>query len=202
LKKMANLFDHLQDLIARDIHPTEQEDEIWERYGRKVAAMVIDSSGFSRATEQHGIVHFLSKLMIMRTIIQQVCQNHGSHAFRFEADNVYAIFDHPDAAISAALQVHEGIVEEKLMLTPTEPFHVCIGIGFGDMLYSETLEGYFGEEMNLASKLGEDTAKGGETLISASAFLHADRQLVESFTPHDLDIAGIAAPYHRHRFVS
>ena len=199
---MANLFDHLHDLIAQDIHPTEKEKEIWDRYGKTVAIMVIDSSGFSRATEKYGILHFLSQLMMMRKMIQQVCKTHGSHAFRFEADNVYAAFDHPDDAIRAALTIHKVIREENLMLTPSERFSVCIGVGYGEMLYSETLEGYFGEEMNLASKLGEDTAKGGETLISASAFLHADRQLVESFTPHDLDIAGIAAPYHRHRFVS
>ena len=197
---MANLFDHLHHLIAQNIHPTEKEEEIWDRYGKTVAVMVIDSSGFSRATEKHGILHFLSQLMMMRNMIQQVCEANGSHAFRFEADNVYAAFDHPNDAICTALRIHEVIHEENLMLTPSERFSVCIGVGFGEMLYSETLEGYFGEEMNTASKLGEDTACGGETLITEAAFQHADDDLVESFTPRHLELAGIEARYHLHLF--
>jgi class 3 adenylate cyclase len=197
---MTNLFDHLHDLISRQIHPTDHEEEIWDRYGKKVAVMVIDSSGFSRVTEQHGIVHFLSQLMMMRKLIRKVCGKYHHHAFRFEADNVYAVFDHPDEAVHAALRIHEVIHEKKLMLTPDEPFRVCIGIGFGDCLYSETMEGYFGEEMNLASKLGEDTAVAGETLITEAVYEHADEGLVESFTPRRLKIAGIEAPCHSYVF--
>lgn len=197
---MPNLFDHLQDLISRNIHPTEREAEIWARYGSKVAAMVIDSSGFSRVTEQHGIVHFLSQLMLMRNTIRDICDGYHCHAFRFEADNVYAIFDHPDDAVHAAQRIHEVIHEKEIMLTPDEPFRVCIGVGYGDMLYSETLEGYFGEEMNLASKLGEDTAAPGETLVTQAVFEHADSRLLKGFTARTLRIAGIEATCHGFRF--
>lgn len=197
---MKNLFDHLHDLIEEKIHPTEQEDQIWDRYGKRVAVMVIDSSGFSRVTEQHGIVHFLSQLMMMRKLIKGVCRQYHHHAFRFEADNVYAVFDHPDDAVHAALRIHEVIHEKGLMLTPDEPFRVCIGIGYGDCLYSETMEGYFGEEMNLASKLGEDTAIGGETLITEAVYESTDENLVEGFTPRHLQIAGIEAPCHSYVF--
>jgi class 3 adenylate cyclase len=197
---MTNLFDHLQNLISRDIHPTEREAEIWERYGSTVAAMVIDSSGFSRVTEQHGIVHFLSQLMLMRSTIRNICDGYRCHAFRFEADNVYAIFDQPNDAVHAARRVHEVIHEKEIMLTPLEPFRVCIGIGFGKMLYSETLEGYFGEEMNLASKLGEDTAIPGETLITQSVFQNTDGELLKGFTARPLRIAGIETICHGLRF--
>ncbi len=56
------------------------------------------------------------------------------------------------------------------MLTEEEPFTVCIGIGHGRKLYSETLEGYFSEEMNFASKLEEDTVDGRETLITRNVY--------------------------------
>lgn len=197
---MPNLFDHLDELITSDIHPTEREEEIWARYGKRVAVMVIDSSGFSRVTEQHGILHFLCQLMIMRRLIRDVCQSHHSQDFRFEADNVYATFAHPDEAIKAALVIHEEVDRKRLMLTPAEPFRVCIGIGYGDLLHSETLEGYFGTEMNLASKLGEDTARSGETLITEAVFQHADPGLLTAFTGHRLQTAGIEATYHRHLF--
>jgi class 3 adenylate cyclase len=197
---MSNLFDYLHDLLARNIHPTEKQEEIWRRFGRKVAVLMLDSSGFSRTTQQHGIVHFLSQLMQMRNIIGDICQQHRSHAFRFEADNVYTAFDHPDDAIRAAWDIHGAIEEQGLMLTDEEPFRVCIGIGFGDLLYSETLEGYFGEEVNLASKLGEDTAEGGETLISAATYIHASKALQVGFSPEVLKLSGIEAPYYRHLY--
>ena len=197
---MSNLFDYLHELISNKIHPTLREEEIWQRYGRKVAVMVVASSGFSRVTKQEGILHFLSQLMLMRKVIQSVCETHRAHMFRFEADNVYAAFDHPDDAIRTALQVHEAIKGENLMLTDSEPFTVCIGVGFGDMLYSETLEGYFGEEMNLASKLGEDTATAGETLLTHSAFEHASDELTRPFTRGRICLAGIESPCHRHQF--
>lgn len=197
---MQNLFDYLHDLIRRDIHPTEREEEIWQRYGKKAAVMVIDSSGFSRVTQKHGIIHFLSQLMQMREMIQSVCARYRTLAFRFEADNVYVVFESPNDALRAAMSIHEKIHEENLMLTEDERFRVSIGIGFGDLLYSETLEGYFGDEMNLASKLGEDTAQGGETMITRAVYSNVDENLVSHFVPRRLSIAGIDAPCHILRF--
>ena len=40
----------------------------------------------------------------------------------------------------------------------------------GTLIYSSALEGYFGDEMNLASKLGEDLVRGKETLLTAPAY--------------------------------
>jgi class 3 adenylate cyclase len=196
---MSNLFDYLHELLGRNSHPLDHEDEIWERFGRSVAVLMLDSTGFSRTTEKHGIVHFLTQLMQMREIIQGVCKESDCHLLRFEADNVYAAFDHPDEAIKTALKIHEAIEREQLMLDHREPFQVCIGIGYGKLLWSETLEGYFGEEINLASKLGEDTAEGGETLISENAYRHAHSDLVAGFSKSHLSMAGIEAAYYRHR---
>jgi hypothetical protein len=64
------------------------------------------------------------------------------------------------------------------------------------------MEGYFGEEMNLASKLGEDTAEGGETLLTNLAYESADPELVKSFKPASLSISGIEATYYQHQYES
>lgn len=195
---MSNLFEYLRELLDEEIHPLERQDEIWHRFGRTVAVMILDSTGFSRTTERQGIVHFLTQLMQIREIIGRVCNAGDCHALRFEADNVYAAFQHPDAAIGTAFRIHKAVEQEGLMLDDREPFRVCIGIGYGKMLWSETLEGYFGEECNLASKLGEDTALGGETLISENAYRHANRSLVSGFSKSQLSVAGIEATYYRH----
>jgi class 3 adenylate cyclase len=197
---MANLFEHLSDLIVNNIDPADREAEIFARYGRQVSIMILDSSGFSRISEKYGIVYFLTRLVMMRRIVEPILDAYNNIDFKFEADNIYGVFEHPDDAIRVALDAHAAVRENKLMLTESEPFRVCAGIGYGNLLYSETMEGYFGEELTLASKLGEDTADGGETLLTTSAYESADRELVKSFTQASLSISGIEVTYYQHQF--
>jgi len=194
-----NLFEALAELLAEDTDPSTRAADLWERYGEERAVMVLDSSGFSRVSEQHGIIHFLSRLVLMRNLVAPVLEEHGYHEFHFQADNIFATFDSPDAAIRAAMAAHRTVHRDNLMLTDEEPFRVCIGIGFGRLLYSETLEGYFGEEMNLASKLGEDVADGGETLITPGAYAAASADVLHGFEPADANISGLDLHYYRRK---
>jgi len=50
-----------------------------------------------------------------------------------------------------------------------DPAECCIGIGFGP-IYAIGPNHAMGDEMNRASKLGEDTARGGETLVTEDAY--------------------------------
>jgi adenylate cyclase len=194
-----NLFSHLEQLIKAGIDPTTREAEIWERYGRTVAVLILDSSGFSRVSETHGVLHFLSRLMLMRQAVQAVMGANQVLQMDFEADNVFAVFADPDDAIRAALQCHTVVAQNGIMLTDDEAFKVCIGIGYGPMLYSETLEGYFAKEMNFASKLGEDTADGGETLLTENAYANASAELVKDFEEARCAISGLDLVHYRHR---
>jgi adenylate cyclase len=196
-----NLFQHLESLIEKGIDPIDSEELVWQRYGKTVAVMVLDSSGFSRVSEAHGILYFLSRLMLMRRVVKPIIEANNALDFHFEADNVFAVFEQPDEAIRTAFMCHEAVYENKVMLTEVEPFKVCIGIGYGPMLYSETLEGYFGEEMNLASKLGEDTADGGETLITERAHASASVDLVQLFEQRTASFSGLVFPYYRRQFI-
>lgn len=56
--------------------------------------------------------------------------------------------------------------------------------------------------MNLASQLGEDTAEGGETLLTWAAYEYADPELVKLFKRSSLSIVGIEATYFRYKFES
>jgi len=195
-----NLFQHMTRLHEANIDPKQREEEIWDRYGRTVGVLILDSSGFSRVSESHGIVHFLSRLMLMRNITKPIFEANKCRELHFEADNIFAVFEHPDDAISTALEVHRQVHASGLMLTDDEPFKVCIGIGYGRMLYSETLEGYFSEEINFASKLGEDTAEGGETLLTDGAYNSASQTLVKDFSRSKVEVSGLQLNYYRHQF--
>ena len=88
------------------------------------------------------------------------------------ADNFIAmfVFDQPTDAVQAALALHEAFERDPIMIAETQTYELCIGIGYGTLIYSSALEGYFGDEMNLASKLGEDLARGKETLLNAPTY--------------------------------
>ena len=191
-----NLFQNLSSLIQAGIDPVTREKEIWDSYGQTVATLVLDSSGFSRVSESHGIVHFLSRLMLMREVSKPIIESHNHKLLHFEADNVFAVFDDVNDAVRCALEIHGAIHKADLMLTDEERFKVCIGVGYGRMLYSETLEGYFAEEMNFASKLGEDTANGGETLLTENAFKNADKDVTRNFDAADISVSGVNLNYY------
>ena len=55
-KEKENLFQSMSRFIESGIDPVSRHEEIWERYGETVAVLVLDSSGFSRVTESHGII--------------------------------------------------------------------------------------------------------------------------------------------------
>lgn len=192
-----NLFETLAGIVSNGEDPRDHSDEIWDRYGREVAVLVLDSSGFSRISEQFGIIYFLSKLVVMRQLVVPVMAEHNRLTLHSEADNILATYSRPDDAVKAAMGAHEAIHRGGLMLTDDEPFTVCIGIGYGRLLYSETLEGYFGEEMNLASKLGEDTAEGREVLLTPAAYERTSPELVQGFESDELTISGIRTKYYR-----
>ena len=200
LEQNLNLFQNMAALIDRGIDPATCEDLLWDRYGETVATLILDTSGFSRTTESHGIVHFLSRLMQLRALCQPIFEQHNSTRFHFEADNGFAIFSSIDDAIESAKAVHEAIYKAGLMLTDDERFRVCIGLGYGKMLFSETLEGYFSEEMNFASKLGEDIANGDEILITDNAYTHANKDLLDGFSKSQTCIAGLDLCYYSHQF--
>ncbi|MEW5725514.1 MAG: adenylate/guanylate cyclase domain-containing protein [Thermodesulfobacteriota bacterium] len=172
----------------------ELEGEIWERFGQTCAVLVLDSPGFSRTTQKRGALYYLTVIVRLRRICAAVFEEQGALRWRAEADNVYAEFPTPDAAVAAALAIHDRLRKQGTMLEETVPFKVCLGIGYGRMLRSDR-EGVFGDEMNLASKLGEDTAQGGETLLTEQAFLHLSTRQGLLAQRRFIRVSGVELPY-------
>lgn len=68
------------------------------------------------------------------------------------------------------LESVQTIRNRGLMLTPTRPYKICAGIGYGTLLVTGAHGEFFGKEMNLASKLGEDLADGDELFLTEAAY--------------------------------
>jgi len=167
---------------------------LWDRFGETCAPLVLDSTGFTRTSRKAGILHFLRIFLRMREIAAPHLEAHGCFAWRSLADNLYAEFPSPDRALEAAMAIHHAVAEADLLLEPGRPFRVCIGIGWGRVLRADGF-GVFGDEMNLACKLGEDIAEGGETLLTEAAFGALERRKATLFDRRETVISSTAIPF-------
>jgi len=166
-------------LAARNEHPeslAEIDGEIWRRFGRTRAVLVLDMCGFSRLTMRYGITHFLAMIRRLQTIVRPVIAAGGGRVIKTEADNVFATFDDVPPALATARAIQRSLDAANVFLPEDWDLHASIGIGYGPLLLIGDQD-LFGSEMNLASKLGEDVAGRGEILLSEAA---RERALVES----------------------
>jgi class 3 adenylate cyclase len=163
--ELARLLD------ARNEHPeslAEIDGEIWRRFGRTGAVLVLDMCGFSRLTMRYGITHFLAMIRRLGIIVRPVIAAAGGRVVKAEADNLFATFDDVPQALAAARAIHRSLDTANSFLPEDWDLHAGIGIGYGPLLLIGAHD-LFGSEMNLASKLGEDVAGRGEILLSAAA---------------------------------
>jgi len=164
--------DALERLLERrNEHPERLADvdrEIWDAFGETHAVWVLDMCGFSRLTMQYGITHFLSMIHRLQGIVWPIMARHRGRVVKTEADNVFAVFERVTAAVEAAGDVQDQLATANAFLPEDWDLHASIGIGFGELLMIGD-DDFYGNELNLASKLGEDVAEAGETLLTDAA---------------------------------
>ncbi len=146
------------------------EDEFREKYCREQAILAMDMTGFTLSAFEIGEIKSLSRIFDAQRAALPVLQDHGAELIRCFADDIVALFRKPTTAIDAALEVHRRI--EHFNLSPQASEHptvCCAGIGFGSV-FAIGPNLAQGDEMNRSSKLGEDIARGGETLITEHTY--------------------------------
>ena len=112
--------------------------------------------------------------MIHRTreaIAPIVAANHGQF-LKAEADNCYAFFEKTDDAIQASFDVNAELLHANQAAPLEDHIFVSVGIDHGDLLLIGSGE-FYGDPVNTASKLGEDLAGRGETLVTGRALEHS-----------------------------
>ena len=163
----------LRELLRRYNEQPEQREaltaEIEWRFKRNLAIMVVDSVGFTRTVRRTGIVHYLALLERLERVIGPIVERAGGTIMRQDADDFFALFDSAAAAVRCARQIVAAVGVANEALPENEEIEVAIGIGYGPMLAIGHNDLY-GDEMNLACKLGEDLAERGEVLLTPSAY--------------------------------
>jgi class 3 adenylate cyclase len=141
---------------------------IWDLFGEEWAVMFTDLSGFSRQVEAFGILHFLQIIFEQKSLLDPVIARHDGILIKQEADSLMLIFRRATSAMDCAIEMQHVLERENASRSPETQVLLCVGIGFGRILRIGDHDVY-GAEVNAASKLGEDTAKAREILVTRAA---------------------------------
>ena len=162
----------LWELVAERTRPGADlsaiDRKIWDLFGETWAVMCTDLSGFSRQVERFGILHFLQVIYEHKQLLAPIIGRHGGILIKIEADSLIVIFRRTEAAIRCAVDLQRELATLNANRGPETQVLLCVGIGFGDVLRIGDQDVY-GREVNAASKLGEDTAKATEILVTKAA---------------------------------
>ena len=191
-KKFQDLllsFSQTEELEARQ----KVEKSLWNDFGAEFAVFVLDMSGFSMLTRKYGIVHYLSMVRRMQLTTEPIVKSYGGRMLKYEADNCFAVFPEPLAAVNAAIAMQHAFKAANLLTTDDLDIHISCGIDYGKLLIIGH-EDCFGDPVNRASKMGEDVAAAGEILITAEAMqmIPADTAIVAREI--SISISGVNIP--------
>jgi adenylate cyclase len=172
------------------------EDALWAEYGAEYAVFVLDMSGFSLLTRKYGVVHYLAMVRQMQLTTAPIIKSYGGFLIKYEADNCFALFPDPLAAVNAAISMQHAFRASNLVTPEDFDIHISCGVDYGRILLIGH-EDCFGDPVNRASKIGEDLAAAGEILITKEAMqmIPAEAGMIA----HELNvsISGINIPAYR-----
>ncbi|SRR6266536_2054857 len=162
LSKLLNEYNEYPERRDQIVASIERD------FGQTVAILIMDSCGFSRTVHAHGIIHFLSLLERLWRLVRPLVAEHGGRPLREDADDLFAVFPDAQSALACARAINEYVEIANGPLPASSEIYVAQGIGFGPVLLVGDDDAW-GDEMNLACKLGEDIAQEGEILLTEEA---------------------------------
>jgi class 3 adenylate cyclase len=193
-----NSRKELERLLGTIIDHPERRAEITEiierTFSEQKAILILDMSGFCRTTHLYGIVSFLLMIHQMQLICRPCVEQNNGVVVKADADNLFCIFDTVTGAIGAGQEIIEHLNTANKVLPVERHLYAAMGIGYGKILNIADQD-VFGDEVNLASKLGEDIAKMGEILLTSAA--RAEIAGADIQTPEiTISVSGISLTYY------
>src|SRR5215208_7325551 len=110
------------------------EGALWDEFGEEYAVFVLDMTGFSLLTRKYGIVHYLSMVRRMQLTTEPIVKSFGGSMIKYEADNCFAVFPDPLAAVNAAIAMQHAFSAANLLTTDDLDVHIACGIDHGKLL--------------------------------------------------------------------
>ncbi len=158
-----------RDLLAYQSGQLSRE-ELDAKYLHRKTILTLDLTGFTVSCFDGRHVQAFLRILEAQKVCIPVLREHDAWLIRAFADDLVALFDEPGRALDAAFEMHRRVAVLAARGPATgNPAPCCIGIGHGDV-YAIGPNLAMGDEMNRSSKLGEDIATGGETLVTENVF--------------------------------
>lgn len=165
-------------------------------FGQTIAILIMDSCGFSRTVHAQGIIHFLSLLERLWRLVRPLIVEYGGRPLREDADDLFAVFPDAKSAVDCAKAIHEHVEIANGPLPASNEIYVALGIGYGRVLLVGDDDAW-GDEMNLACKLGEDIAQQGEVLLTEEARKALGEDSGHEMEELDLSVSGLQMTAYR-----
>ena len=174
------------DLLA--IQAGRMEETAFRRkYCCTVAILQLDMTGMTETARRDGALRSFLRILNLHQVCAPVLLERGATHIRTFADDMTALFDQAGAALDAALAIHRRLADFNATLTERAQLVQCgIGLGYGEV-FAIGLDRAMGDEINRAAKLGEDTAQGGETLLTERFYDRVRHRLDVRFEPRTHD---------------
>lgn len=138
---------------------------IWDIFGEEWAVLFTDLSGFSRYVAEYGIIHFLQNIHESQRIFEPCIDLHDGVLVKVEGDSLLILFRQPAKAVECAIDMQRAAKNYNRDKSDAEKILLCVGIGYGRILTIGEQD-VFGEQVNAACKLGEETARSWEILVT------------------------------------
>jgi class 3 adenylate cyclase len=163
--------DRLEKLIEERLAPGADkaaiDRRIWDLFGEQWVVMFTDLAGFSRRVAEFGIIHFLQIIHESQRILVPCIEGHDGILLKTEGDSLLVIYRSASRALDCAVAMQRAVKAYNTGRLEEEEILLCIGIGYGRVLRIGDHD-VFGAEVNAAAKLGEDTARAWEILVTGA----------------------------------
>lgn len=153
-----------------------------------------DMSGFSRICKEEGILHFLSLVKMMQSIMLPLLEARGGVLVKVAADNLFVVFDDPKQAVRAAWDCKTAAKAFSKGKSANDSIKMSIGLAMGDMWVVEGAD-VFGDAAHVAFKLGEDISSK-EVLVGPNVYSHLGPNDY-IYEAREEDIAGVMTTYYK-----
>jgi adenylate cyclase len=194
--KREILFSLLDERNRKPDERTRIDQKIRHDFEKELSVMIVDSVRFSWKTMEYGIIQFLSIMRKVNVDLKAIIRGKRGKVVSEWADNFVIVFSTPADGIEAAVEMNHHLADYNKHVGKADHFGISTGIGFGSVLYVGN--DVFGQEVNLASKLGEDIAEEGEILLTESAYQAMGEGSSFSFEAQQrLKTSGISFTYYR-----
>ena len=196
------IHDEFDAIIAAYSDATDPDDRerirqsLWDRFGRNGTTFISDMANFTSTSRTLGVCHFLKMIYRARSIVAPIIAANDGVLLKCDADNCYAFFDEPQNAIHASFDINAALFRNNQEHDIDEHIYLSVGIDHGELLLVGD-EDFYGDPVNTASKLGEDLAIKGETLVTERALARATVELSERVERMVARVADIEISYVR-----